>query len=224
MSTTTSHEVWTGPSADPVFVFAPAGRLDTPPGMDPQEAWRHFSSQVTRDPLNIEAHVRRVLLACRPPLTDRVFGALVDVFLALGDRGRGLRKALLEQAQPWLDADDAHFLRLHLDNGLSRQSRLPAQHWSVLDLAVLGSQSMVALQRRAVEQETPFQQAMSLLEYGDLDGARSMLEAALLEEPEHVEVCRELLAIYQHSRDESGKARMAEQLMARHGVLPAGWS
>jgi GNAT superfamily N-acetyltransferase len=210
-------------ASDPLFVFARAGRLDCPPGLDVQDAWRHFSMQVARDPLDIEAHARRVLLASRPPLTDRAFGALVDLFLALGDRGRGLRRQLLEQALPWLDPDDAHFLRSHLDTSLPRGAQLPTQRWSVLDTAVLGSLNMVGLQRREVAQETPFQQAMSLLEYGDLSGARGMLEVALLEEPGHEEVCRELLAIYQHSRDDTGKAEMADKLVARHGALPSGW-
>lgn len=210
--------------SDPMFVFARGGRLDCPSGMDVQDAWRHFSMQIARDPLDIEAHARRVLLASRPPLTDRAFGALVDLFLALGDNGRSLRRQLLEQASAWLDPDDAHFLRLHLDTRLSRGAQLPTQRWSVLDTAVVGSLAMVGLQRREVAQETPFQQAMSLLEYGDLAGARGMLELALLEEPNNEEVNRELLAIYQHSRDDAGKAEMADKLVARHGALPSGWS
>ena len=210
--------------SDPMFVFARAGRLDCPSGMDVQDAWRHFSMQIARDPLDIEAHTRRVLLASRPPLTDRTFGALVDLFLALGDNGRSLRRQLLEQATAWLDPDDAHFLRLHLDTRLSRGAQLPTQRWSMLDTAVVGSLNMVGLQRREVAKETPFQQAMSLLEYGDLAGARGMLEFALLEEPDNEEVNRELLAIYQHSRDDAGKAEMADKLVARHGALPSGWS
>jgi hypothetical protein len=211
-------------ASDPMFVFARAGRLDCPSSTDVQDAWRHFSIQIARDPLDIEAHTRRVLLASRPPLTDRAFGALVDLFLALGDHGRGLRRQLLEQAMPWLDPDDAHFLRTHLDTRLSRGAQLPTQRWSVLDTAVLGALDMVGLQRRQVAQETPFQQAMSLLEYGDLAGARGMLEVALLEEPDNEEVNRELLAIYQHSRDDAGKADMADKLVARHGALPSGWA
>jgi hypothetical protein len=209
---------------DPMFMFVRAGRLDCPSSTDVHDAWRHFSMQIARDPLDLEAHARRVLLASRPPLTDRAFGALVDLFLALGHRGRALRRQLLEQADPWLDPDDAHFLRAHLDTELPRGAQLPTQRWSVLDTAVLGSLNMVGLQRREVAQETPFQQAMSLLEYGDLTGARGMLEAALLEEPDNEEVNRELLAIYQHSRDDSGKAEMADKLVARHGALPSGWA
>lgn len=211
-------------SLDPVFVFPRAGRLDCPATVDVNDAWRHFSTQVARDPLDIEAHARRVLLASRPPMTDRVFGALVDLFLALGDRGRSLRRQLLEQAMPWLDPEDAHLLRVNLDSGLDRSARLPTLNWSVLDQAVLGSPEMVALQRREVQQESPFQQAMSLLEYGDLEGARGMLENAQLEEPDNEEITRELLAIYRHSRDDAGKAGMVERLVARHGVLPAGWA
>lgn len=208
---------------DPVFAYVRAGRLDCPPGVDPLAAWRHLSGQVARDALDVEAHVRRVLLACQPPLTERAFGALVDLFLALGDRGRGLRRQLLDQAEPWLDPQDAHLLRVHLDSGLPRGTRLPAQDWSLFDSAVLGASAMVELQRREVARETPFQQAMSLLEYGDLEGARGMLEEALLDAPQDDEVLRELLAIYRHSRDDTGKAEMADRLVARHGAVPAGW-
>ena len=219
---------WMPGALDPLFVFGRAGRLDCPQAVDVHDAWRHFTAQIARDPLDIEAHARRVLLASRPPLTDRAFGALIDLFLALGDRGRGLRRQLLEHALPWLDPDDAHLLRLHLDAGLTRGTRLPAQTWSSLDSAVLGASGMVALQRREVAQETPFQQAMSLLEYGDLDGARAMLESALIEapadDPDREAIVRELLAIYRHSRDDAGKAEMADRLVARHGALPEGWS
>ena len=65
---------------DPVFAYMRAGRLDCPPGVDPLAAWRHLSGQVARDALDVEAHVRRVLLACQPPLTERAFGALVDIW------------------------------------------------------------------------------------------------------------------------------------------------
>lgn len=174
---------------DPVFAYVRAGRLDCPPGVDPLAAWRHLSGQVARDALDVEAHVRRVLLACQPPLTERAFGALVDLFLALGDRGRGLRRQLLDQAEPWLDPQDAHLLRVHLDSGLPRGTRLPAQDWSLFDSAVLGASAMVELQRREVARETPFQQAMSLLEYGDLEGARGMLEEALLDAPQTTRSC-----------------------------------
>jgi hypothetical protein len=210
-------------SIDPVFAYLRAGRLECPAGVDPITAWRHLSGQVARDPLDVEAHVRRVLLACRPPLAERIFGALVDLFLAFGDRARGLRRLLLDQAEPWLDPQDAHLLRIHLDSGLPRTVRLPVQDWSLFDNAVLGTAAMVDLQRREVARETPFQQAMSLLEYGDLDGARGMLEEALLDAPQDDEVLRELLAIYRHSRDDAAKASMAERLVARHGAVPAGW-
>lgn len=127
--------------------------------------------QIARDPLDIRPMRAGCCWPVGTPLTDRAFGALVDLFLALGDRGRALRRQLLEQAMPWLDPDDAHFLRTHLDTELLRGAQLPTQRWSVLNTAVLGSLNMVGLQRREVAQETPFQQAMSLLEYGDLAGA-----------------------------------------------------
>ncbi|ACB32929.1 hypothetical protein Lcho_0654 [Leptothrix cholodnii SP-6] len=208
----------------PVFSHVRSGSLEPLEHGDAREQWRHLSALVARDGHDLESHARRVLLAFRPPLTDLAFGALVDLFLALGERGRGLRRRLLETGEGWLEADEAHFLRMHLEPGLTRATALPAAPGSVFHNALVGVAQMVAHQRHAVAQMSPHAQAVSLLEDGDLAGASQLLEDALLADPSDAEVSHELLGIYRHSRNDAARAAMAERLQASHGRLPDGWA
>jgi hypothetical protein len=131
----------TGPTAwpvDPVFTYQRSGRLDAEYGADALAAWRHLSCLVARDPLDLEAQTRRVLLSTQPPHQVQNFGALIDLFLALGDKGRGLRKALLDVSRTCLAEEELRFLDAHLDAGLARRATLPSGTGSVLDAAEIG--------------------------------------------------------------------------------------
>jgi hypothetical protein len=217
----------------PIFVHQRGGRLDLIgqgelvdaglPPVAPAQAWRYLSAVVSRDGLDLEAHTRRILLACQPELRDRLFGALLDLFLCLQQQGHGLRKALLDKARTHLDEDELNFLEQHLQPGLSAQAQLPIQAGSVHDRGVLGSTQLVLHQRVAARQLSGFEDAMARVDEGDLDGARVLLESMLFDNPDQADVSKELLNIYQYTRDDAAKATMQERLQQRHGALPAGW-
>lgn len=208
---------------DTVFTYNRCGALDVQYGGDLQAAWRHFSALVARDPLDIEAQVRRVLLACQPGMHSKAFGALLDLFLALGPRGRELRRLMLEAAQPAIESDELRFLQAHLDDGLARNALLPSGTGAVLDTAVLGSAHAVQHERVAVATASRVDEAISLLDHGDLPGARRLLEDVLLDDPLDETATRELLAIYHHSRDSEGRQVMQARLRERHAALPPAW-
>ncbi|MGY0196157.1 hypothetical protein ACWA7J_13930 [Leptothrix sp. BB-4] len=213
-----------GLTLHPVFSRHRPGSLAPLDQGDAREQWRHLGAAIARDPLDLEAHVRRVQLACVAPLTDLAFGALVDLFLALGPRGRALRGRLLDQAEAWLAPEDAHFLRAYLDVGLNRGVALPSAPGSLFHPAIVGMAQMVSHQRVAAAVQTLHQQAAAMLDEGNLDAARALLEQGLLDDPTDADVQRELLGIYRHSRDDAAKTAMAERLLARYGQLPAGWA
>lgn len=208
---------------DPVFRYSRAGRLEVDYG-EPLIAWRHLSSLVARDPADLEMHVRRILLAMQAPHQERLFGALIDLFLAVGAQCRELRALMLERSAAHLAEEEAGYLRAHLDAGLARQAVLPMGTGSVLDAAVVGQLQPVRFERAAVQVASRVEEAISLLDHGDLPAARELLEQVLLEEPGDETACRELLGIYRHSRDDVARARMQDLLLQRHGALPAAWA
>lgn len=209
---------------DPAFAYVPAGRLAPHGACDPHDAWRHLCSAVARDPLDLEAHARRVLLASQSDLPGRAFTALIDLFLALGARGRGLRESLLELAAPALAPDDRAFFEQHLEPGLSAGTGLPIGTHAVLDSGLMGTTGMIAHQRAQVAERTLAEQAADLVDQGDLAAARTLLEEGLMARPDDAAASAELLAIYRHSRDVDAERLMRERLTAAHGRTPAPWA
>lgn len=149
---------WPTEAFAPVDAWALMRGEPLPAGVRHRAAWRQACADVARDPLQLEAHARRVLLACMaqerlqadgprqaspgqaPFGVERVhvFDALVDCFLALGSRGRGFRAALLERGRLWLDDERHDFLARHLPDGLSPQDALPTYGTALLDPGLIG--------------------------------------------------------------------------------------
>jgi hypothetical protein len=65
----------------------------------------HLAYVIADNPDDLTSHTRRVLLSLQQPDQDRIAGSLVDLFIALGTRGRRLRERLLHQAIPMISAD-----------------------------------------------------------------------------------------------------------------------
>ena len=219
-----SFEPAAAPGIDAAFAFQPAGRLHAPVGCDPRDAWQFLGSAVARDPLDVESHVRRVALATRERNTAWTFTALIDLFLALGPKGRTLRAVMLQSAKDCLSAEDTEFFEQSLDAGLSRGAGLPIGTQSMLDPGLMGAVDMIRHERAASVQQSIAEQAADLVNHGDLAGARQMLEEALMHNPDDQAASQELLAIYRHTRDDNAEQGMRARLAARFGKVPAPWA
>lgn len=206
------------------FAYPSTGRLHAPEGCDAGDAWRHLTSSVARDPLDVEAHARRVALAVRERSASHAFTALIDLFLALGPRGRGLRALMLQTAQDCLAPEDVQFFEQAMDSGLKRGAALPMGTQSILDPGLMGAEEMVAHTRLAAAVQSVAEQAAERVNHGDLEGARQMLEEALMQNPDDTAASQELLAIYRYSRDDQAENLMRERLKTRFGRTPAPWA
>jgi hypothetical protein len=186
---------------------------------------RHLVSRVARDHWDLRAHVQRIYLMLHAgDPEEMIFGALVDLFLALGDKGHELRQKLLKLARPALHDDDFYFLDQRLVNGLQRMDVLPITMGSILDRAVFGSCHLVERQRSVTTLENSAVDVAAMhLENGDINSACAVLEAALLDDPANVAVEAELLEIYRRSRDDA-RFRAMRRRLETVGVSPgAEW-
>lgn len=209
---------------DPAFELTRTRKLHVAGRCDNMDARRFLSVEVARDALNLQAHVRRILLLIDEDQRDLLPGALIDIFIALGKHGESLRYALLEVAEPFLEEEDLHFLRGHLNTGISPDENLQMVEGSVFSHALDGTAEMIGRERQQQQQAMgAVAEANALLEEGDLDGARNILEDALLAHPEDTAISNELLLIYRHSRDEAAFTAMREKLMQKIASLPAPW-
>lgn len=155
-------------ACDPAFVLEAerglALSVEARSRVEPREAWRWLAMRVARQPCDLRAHAQRVRLLAEVGEGARLFGALVDLFLVLGDKGRELRTALLATARPALDPDDHAWLRSHLVAGLPRETGLPFALGSVVAHGAYGSGALV---REHVPAATPMATAPGDDPYAD---------------------------------------------------------
>jgi hypothetical protein len=211
-------------AADPAFVLTRTRKLHIAGRCDDTDSNRFLSVEILRDPQNLQAQVRRILLLIDAGNRDLLPGALSDLFIALGKHGESLRYALLQQAEPLLDEEDLHFLRAHLSTGIDARAPLQMISGSLLTQSLEGAADLIERQRvEHTADQGVLAEANALLEEGNLEAARDLLENAVLATPSDTAIAEELLLIYRHSRDDAALTQMKEKLIAQTGGLPPPW-
>ncbi len=166
-------------------------------GMD-QRYLIHLEHCIERNPRNLRAHAERVLMHRDRGDAVAVNGALVDLFVVLGENGRALRDRLLESVKDLLADADYSFLRARLENGLGRSDVSNSAARSCLSHQVAGTTRIVRKRHASAPRSTSLVElARESIANGDDDAALDLLEGALQDDPGRADVCRELLALYE---------------------------
>ena len=179
---------------------------------------------VARAPTDLRAHVQRIALHIRLQDESGLYGALIDLFIALGEKGVPIRKRMLAQAKSHLTVK--HFLILNsvLERGIRDTDLLTDADSSVLSKGYIGRNNFIveyapqpAWQQSCKPQESnsqidPRQEANDCLIYGQVDEAKKILEKAVLEEPWREDLQSDLLEIYWATRDTKACQAMYKRL------------
>jgi hypothetical protein len=173
----------------------------------------------------LHSHAQRVLLAIARDDADGAYGALIDLFLALGAAEQPYRIELLAAASALIGPERSAALQAHLVHGLQPSDPIPLSMRSMLSKGVTGTTALVALS----EEESDSQQmdslsmARLLITSGDVTSAKEILERALLEHPDDENLALELLELYQHLHDPDSLRLMQERLAERFPGAAATW-
>lgn len=102
----------------------------------------HLEMHLVRQPDDLTGHTRRVMIAWRLGDPDAIYGALVDLFIALAERGVGLKSAMLSRTALQLGPSQRRFLASHLASGVSADEPVqPPASRSVLTRGLVGMAS-----------------------------------------------------------------------------------
>ncbi len=174
---------------------------------DPNSTWRLLSHQVRRYPLDLRAHARRVLLACKIDLQERLAGSLLDLFLALrGKTGSALKQRLLEQAAPHLNENEQAVFAQWLEDGSSEQS---LGIWFLGSVLSTGETQIrhkllrLELAHNNDHYADPLAEVQDYLAYGQVEPARLLLEQEILAGRGNEALEQELMGIYQSTRQQT---------------------
>jgi hypothetical protein len=108
------------------------------------EAMRSYLAQkVAAAPTDLLAHTRRILLAQRCNDRQEALGALVDLFIATGAKGQGLRQRLLDACGPVLADEHRRLLNEKMTTGWPADLPSPSPA-SLLPSGRIGSVAIVS--------------------------------------------------------------------------------
>jgi hypothetical protein len=188
----------------------------------------HLAYISSREPNNLLNHVRRIFIHLKLKQSDPLYGAMVDLFLVLGDKGERLRRSLLQKSRKLLSQEQYDLFLTHLKHGLQPHYPLPASQHSVLGNFFGGEKRLVSAQNDKQQSDTresdPLELAREELNYGDIAVAQRILEEALLLSPKRLGLHYGLLEIYRHTRSLDDLINMQERLGDDIAHAQAAWN
>jgi len=185
----------------------------------------YLAHHIARMPGDLRSHVQRINMHLETQDAGGLYGALLDLFIVLNDRGLALRKRALDSARPVLKMPMYRAMHAVLERGISATDRMPLSRSSMLSKGLHGSNRLVSRMASAATMTRDLlQEAREHVEYGQIDMARELLEQAVLENPERMELQHDLLEIYTSTRDRERFAAMRRKLDAKNVVAGEAWS
>jgi hypothetical protein len=161
-----------------------------------------FSHHVVREPEDLLTHVQRIHFANSQKSEPALYSALLDLFIALGTRGKALREMMLTQNSNLLS--DAHqaFLQASIAAGIHSRDNIEDSAMSMLCCGFSGARDLieVSTSRRTADRD-PLRQALESIECSQIDEARIILERSFFGGTSNAVQQQLLLEIYRKTDD-----------------------
>lgn len=182
---------------------------------------------ISRDPNNLRNHVQLILgLVQRSPCQrEPLFAALADLFIVLGSKGFALRQRMLNTAKPYLEKEDVLFFQKHLKSDLTARIPLPIGINSILTEAYIGKDNHIRKLEHISQQHklSEYEQALELIDAGELNAAITLLQNALYQEPNNEQIAEDLLNVARHAGQEHILSEMQSWFIENNLELPNSW-
>jgi tetratricopeptide (TPR) repeat protein len=214
----------TDPCLKPLFSQSDRNVLTPDSHNQVKEFKTYLAHAIKKEPMRLWLHIKRIRLHAQTA-DPAILGALCDLFLVLGDKGLALRRRMLTLAKPLLSTIHYQILQQQLKvNGCATSPLHTLCAGAVLSEGIAGTTQLISKQVYKIEViEDPLEAARELLECGQTSLAQKMLEWALLNNPERLELHLALLNLYQHTRDREQAECFWQKLRGLSNSAAAEW-
>lgn len=211
-------------SIEPAFILPDESCLQISIDNNNEKARDFLIYAVARHPGDLRRHVQRINLNIKSVDPDGLYGALLDLFIILKERGRSLRERMFKLSKPILDEDRYQFLFQYLDRNITAIDVVPPTRSSLFSKGIVGTKQLVLkLDNRAEPERDPLEEADAYLEYGQVDEAQQVLEKAILQNPSRKALYDDLIGIYRRTDARQSFLMMQEQLNTNLALVPDSW-
>ncbi len=163
-----------------------------------------MAQQIVRKPGNLQLHLNRIYFYQQQSDANGVYGALLDLFIVLQEKGQPLRQRLLKKYYAELTAEQQSILSNWLAGKRDENAPCPAVKESRLSDGRTGTSGVLAAKEKPSGQAQTrdvVEDARDLIDSGQVGEATVLLKKALLVNPQREEISRELMLIYRHSHN-----------------------
>jgi hypothetical protein len=180
--------------------------------------------QVSKKSSTLEAHMERIYYCFQNLLDEQLVGALVDLLIVLNKNGLALGKRMVDGSRSRLPENQYQALLSHLANSAADNDLLPTNRYSIFAKGLLATAKLLHLNDTSTEEKRDaLDLARDYIEFSQLDDAIRVLEQAILEQPERMELHNELLSLFRSTRDQIGFKRVFNELSSSTLSLPPDW-
>lgn len=212
------------PRLEPAFLTHYRGSLFVDARGWRTQAKAFYAHAITRRPADLKLHVQRIALYAET-VDPEISGALLDLFLVLGEMGTALRRRMLALAKPQLQSGEYGLFRRLLErDGPTLPPPQPTMKNSVLSRGITGNTRLIEKGESAPRHESdPLEEARQQVEFGQVELALATLETALMADPARLEIHHALLEIYRHARQRERVADMLQRLQGSANPALPEW-
>ncbi len=210
---------------DPCFFSIKDYQQPLPEGLH-ETLLNHLAHRIQRKPADLTAHIQRLKIYHQCDDREGQYGALLDLFIALGDKGKPLRLRMLRGISNRLTTSQLSLFKTGMVKEISSTAITPLARCSRLSGAVSGSVQIagVLTETAQVPQENLIDEARDLLNSGQIEAAQALLEKALLETPTQKTLSLELLMIYRHTHNRDAFRTFYEAMVNRPLAAQEKWN
>ncbi len=185
----------------------------------------YLAHKVVRQVTDLESHTQRIIIYSKFRNADAVYGALLDLFIALGDKGFAIRQRMLNMVAKIIGRARYAQLLGVLERGVTTDELLPHTPYSMLSGSFMGASPLVyKCSVDDVEIRQPLDEARDLVDSGMIDEGRKLLESSLLLDRSNEALSLELLEIYRHTQNKDAFNKMFVRIGRRPLVAIEEWN
>lgn len=178
-----------------------------------------LTGKTAAKPNDLITHLHRIYFCFEHGMADVLFAALLDLLIVLDGKGQNLARRILSGCRDRLNADDFAYLnRVWL-----RPYQATGNGHSLFTRGVQGSTRLLEHRKSDEPVVDPLQLANDFIEYSQLESAMIVLETALFENPERLDIQDALAELYRSTENRSRFLRSHQLLQAICVDLSGDW-
>lgn len=207
-----------------VFLLSDSDAFNFTDSKLPDNFLKNLVFLVAKKPKRLITHIQRIHHCYQANLQEPLFAALVDLLVVLNGRGKAISRRMIIGTKSKLSDDQYKKLQTFMTEDFD-VALLSGNQYSVFTKGLVGTGNLVQqIETPDKQPYDPLVLAHDYIEYSQLDEAKDVLEKAIVNQPQRLELHQCLLELYKSTLDTSGFTTMFNILAGLDVAMPNDWS